>query len=146
MESHENGDPLGKRLRNPRFLCYLNTAINTVATNRVLREHLLRDTATAIRENNGDNGERFEQQQRVTKELKKIILGNGEIGDASTLRILLSERFPLFRENIQQEAGDAYSSLMDCFSDGAELCSMELRRTRLCLECGKISVREDQDE
>ena len=34
MESHENGDPLGKRLRNPRFLCYLNTAINTIATNR----------------------------------------------------------------------------------------------------------------
>ena len=90
MESHENGAHLGKRLRNPRFLCYLNTAINTVATNRVLREHLFRDTATAIRENHGDNGGRLLQQQRVIKELKKIILGNREIGDASALRILFS--------------------------------------------------------
>ena len=113
MESHGDSGHVGKRLRNPRFLCYLNTAINTVATNRVLREQLFRDTVTGITENNGDNGERFEQKQRVIEELKKIILGNGEIGDASALRILLGQCFPQFRENIQHDAGDAYLSFLE---------------------------------
>ena len=76
MESHGDSGHVGKRLRNPRFLCYLNTAINTVATNRVLREQLFRDAVTGVTENNGDNGERFEQKQRVIEELKNIILGN----------------------------------------------------------------------
>ena len=33
----------GLRLRNPRFFCFLNTAINTVVTNEVLVNQLMKD-------------------------------------------------------------------------------------------------------
>ena len=38
----------GVRLRNPRFFCFLNTAVNAVVTNRKLRSQLLDENTVKL--------------------------------------------------------------------------------------------------
>ena len=38
----------GLRLKNPRFFCFLNTAVNSVVTNEPLREQLLKENIVKL--------------------------------------------------------------------------------------------------
>ena len=67
-----------------------------------------------------------------------MFLGIGKVQDAYFLRRILAKRFTVFKENIQQDASDAYLSIIECFSDTKNLCSFISGRRSYCVECGKV--------
>ena len=72
------------------------------------------------------------EKWEVLEELRKLLSGTSQIRDASRLRIVLSKRFPVFKDDIQQAAGDAYLSILECLPNVKTLCSLHLKRRRCC--------------
>ena len=62
-------------------------------------------------------------ESKVLKEMKRLIFSEESVDDKHLLRKLLSESFPLFKDDIQHEAGDAFSSILQCMPNSASLCS-----------------------
>ena len=86
------------------------------------------------------------EKLEVLEELRKLLSGTSQIRDASNVRIVLSKRFPVFKDDIQQAAGDAYLSILECMANVKTLCSLHLKRRRCCCECGRVETRDDTDE
>ena len=185
----------GIRLKNPRFYCFLNTAINTVITSEKLMDQLLNEdalkvwgeqillvhdpnfvegtersygdilnslnvlsldlTGCSIHPKNHGEGcfESVKSQikahllkSNVLKELKRLVFEEIGVRDATILRMLLVKSFPIFTEDVQHDAADAYLSIIECLPDAKMLCSLKLRKNRVCIECNNIDTTDDSNE
>ena len=66
--------------------------------------------------------------------------------DTFLLRKSLTHMFPLFKDDVQHDAADAYLSLLQCIPNADKLCSLKLRRFRSCVECARQRVLEVNEE
>ena len=122
----------GVRLRNSTGVdCFINTAVNIMASNKVIRRAIFNDKGPGNRDehSSGMNTEnthgigvnRAECPETskeaiashgvhflVAQELKRLMSLNGNPGDTVILRKLLGQLFGLFRETRQNDAGDAF--------------------------------------
>ena len=98
----------------------------------------------------------FTQQKNQTKShllnlklldgLKRLVFEERGVRDSHMLRKLLIECFPRFKDDIQHDAGDAYLSIIECLPDLSSVCSLKIRKTRTCNDCGTIEIRDDTEE
>ena len=127
----------GVRLRNSTGVdCFINTAVNIMASNKVIRRAIFNDKGPGNRDehSSGMNTEnthgigvnRAECPETskeaiashgvhflVAQELKRLMSLNGNPGDTVILRKLLGQLFGLFRETRQNDAGDALFSILE---------------------------------
>ena len=188
----DNVNSVGVRLKNPRFYCFLNTAVNAVVTNEKLLEQILNDNTVKIWGENvlaehdsnfvGGIERSYEDvlhclrvfitnpvgcidshnencfsaikkeisskllQQKIVEELKRILFSEDSVRDAHLLRQSLTDVFPVFKDDVQHDAADAYLSLLQCIPNTENLCSLKLRRYRSCVECPRVNVLEVNEE
>ena len=118
----------GVKLRNPygTNLCYLNTAINCVAMNTKLRSLALV----------AEVGQRKLAEEDVLTELKNILRLQDIVGDSSMLRRLLHAKFNRFEEGEQNDAADAFFSILECVSGADNYCRLNIKVNYTCVECG----------
>ena len=120
--------PHGVKLRNPygTNLCYLNTAINCVAMNNKLRSLAL----------GSEVGQGGLAEEDVLRELKNILRLQDIVGDSSNLRHLLHVKFNRFEEGEQNDAADAFLSILECVSGAGNYCRLNIKVNYTCVECG----------
>ena len=118
----------GVKLRNPcgTNLCYLNTAINCVAMNKKLRSLAFE----------AEVGQRKLAEEDVLTELKNILRLQDIVGDSSMLRRLLHAKFNRFEEGEQNDAADAFFSILECVSGADNYCRLNIKVNYTCVECG----------
>ena len=106
METNDAKQWNGLKLRNPpgTNLCYLNTALNCLGINSKLK----------VMFNNECHGLKELSKKNILNEAKNLFLRNGRIGDASKLRELLQKKFKRFEQGEQNDAADAFLSLLEC--------------------------------
>ena len=177
------GGIAGLRLKNPRFLGFLNTAVNSVVTNEPLREQVLKENTVKLwgekvlleHDQNFLGGIALNDEDvlrdlnvfilspngctdlhgancfvavkkeilskleeiKILGELKRIVLSRENIEGTILLRSFLAQKFSVFKDDVQHDAGDAYLSLLQCLPDAANICSLKMKRTRTCVNCLK---------
>ncbi len=81
----------------------------------------------------------------VLEELNKMVCRKNEIQDVLYLKELLKKHFGMFGSNTQQDAQDAYLSILECAPDTHEVCNLNIRATRKCIKCERVSVKNEEN-
>ena len=128
----------GLKLRNPpgTNLCYLNTALNCLGLNSKLK----------LLFNNECRGLEEQSKSSILNEIKNLFLLNGQIGDASKLRELLHKKFHRFEQGEQNDAADAFLSMLECVKGTENLCRFGLHVIQTCEECGLEKSKVDRNQ
>ena len=69
-------------------------------------------------------------------ELKNTLRLQDIVGDSSMLRRLLNAKFNRFEEGEQNDAADAFFSILECVSGADNYCRLNIKVNYTCVECG----------
>ena len=138
MTQEDCATAYGVKLRNPfgTNLCYLNTAINCVAMSKQLRL-LAFEAGVGQRELAGED---------VLTELKNILHLQDIVGDFLMLRRLLHVKVNRFEEGEQNDAADAFLSILECVSGADNYCRLNMKVDYTCVECGFTKSKIDDNQ
>ena len=137
MSKEETTYVSGVKLKNPlgSNQCYLNTAINCVAVNPQLRALVF--------------GEEIQQEisaNDISRELKSLLRLENEVGNSAKLRRLMNIEFNRFEEGEQNDAADAFLSMLGCISGALHYFRLKIRVQYTCVECGHQKSKIDDDQ
>ena len=79
----------------------------------------------------------------ISRELKSLLRLENEEGNSSKLRRLLNIEFNRFEEGEQNDAADAFLSMLGFISGALHYFRLKSRVHYTCLECGHQNAKND---
>jgi len=119
--------------------CFLNSAVNTIVSNKVLMNEL--NSASADWHTNS-------KATAVAEELKRLANGATQVQNVRTLKAVLHQHIPrrvVYGTNEQEDAHTPFMDIVDCFPSMQAHLNISIETVRKCSECGRESVLSDSD-
>jgi len=119
--------------------CFLNSAVNTIVSNKVLMNKI--NSASA-------GWHTGSKAKDVAEELNRLANGATQVQNVRTLKAVLHRHFPdkvSYAINQQEDAHEPFIDIVNCFPSVQANFNISIEKVRKCSECARESVLFDSD-